>query len=110
MPPFSLLRKVGLTCVLRCGAGFSRYSAGPTVAQLRLRAHGIRPAVGSAGSVPTNQGGASMDKLRFDDLVKRVATTSRRQILNGLLSGLAAAVGMHGVDASRKRQKQQNNT
>jgi hypothetical protein len=49
-----------------------------------------------------------MDEQRFDDLVKRVATTSRRQILHSLLGGLAAAIGTHGVDAARKRQKQQD--
>jgi hypothetical protein len=51
-----------------------------------------------------------MDEQRFDEVVKHLASTSRRQILNGLLGGLAAAVGMQGVDAARKRQKQQNNT
>jgi hypothetical protein len=43
-----------------------------------------------------------MDDQRFDAIVRRVASTSRRQILSGLLGGLAAAVGTREVDAATK--------
>ena len=37
-----------------------------------------------------------MDEQRFDDLVKRAASTSRRQVLGSLLGGLSAAVSLLG--------------
>ena len=92
------------------GVGSSRSVVGPTVAHHRLTIRSIPRTVESAGSAPTAHGGTSMDEQRFDEVVKHIATTSRRQILNGLLGGLAATVGMHGVGAARKRQKQQNST
>jgi hypothetical protein len=46
-----------------------------------------------------------VDEQRFDALVKRLARSSRRQVLARLLGGLAAVVGMHEVDARKKRDK-----
>jgi hypothetical protein len=46
-----------------------------------------------------------MDAQRFDDLVKRVASTSRRRVLSSLLGGLAAAIGLHDGDAAKKKHK-----
>jgi hypothetical protein len=50
-----------------------------------------------------------MDEHQFDDLIKRVANTSRRQILSGLLGGVATAVGLHDVDAGKKQDKKGHN-
>src|SRR5829696_9162436 len=45
-----------------------------------------------------------MDPQRFDELARRVGVGSRRQVLGGLLGGLAAAFGIHGSDAAKKGQ------
>ena len=54
-----------------------------------------------------------MDDLRFDDLAKRVASPSRRQLLGGLLGGLAVTsvsgtlsfLGLEDGEAARKGKK-----
>ena len=49
-----------------------------------------------------------MDGANFDDLVKRAVSASRRQVLGGLLGGLAMAVGIEakvGADPPEDKNK-----
>jgi hypothetical protein len=41
-----------------------------------------------------------MDVHRFDDLVKRLACTPRRQALGSLVGGLIATIGIDDTDAA----------
>ena len=48
-----------------------------------------------------------MDDDRFDDLARRIASGSRRQLLRGLLAGLGATFGIQDARAKKERGSEQ---
>src|SRR5215217_2570195 len=54
--------------------------------------------------VPASSEESAMEADRFDDLARRVASSSRRQLLGGLLTGLGATFGIHDAGAQEKER------
>src|SRR5829696_5499387 len=54
--------------------------------------------------VPASSEESAMEADRFDDLARRVASSSRRQLLGGLLATLGATFGVHDAGAKKKEE------